>query len=232
VVEIFSARGEDMRIANRGVDHLLTPRGQLTSESACSSVHVARPGSAPTRREFTCNAASQRRGCRSPLPQHAPFLFGGQLWTNPDHPVEQATDTTTRPDELNQQGSPPVCSANAGSRPCSTCRETSGTSRPPGPGSLGRDEDLRWPFLDGGERPPNWRIILHNGPSTTAGTVLYRPSSTGSPHLRVRTASFRAGPTVADIMAHAAFYYGLIRSLLMSSRPVWTPDDLRGRPLP
>ena len=36
-----------------------------------------------------------------------------------------------------------------------------------------------------------------------------------------------AGPTVADIMANAAFYYGLVRALADDERPVWTPDVVR-----
>jgi hypothetical protein len=31
-----------------------------------------------------------------------------------------------------------------------------------------------------------------------------------------------AGPTVADVMANAAFYYGIVRALADAERPVWT----------
>ena len=31
-----------------------------------------------------------------------------------------------------------------------------------------------------------------------------------------------AGPTVADILANAAFYYGLIRTLVDQDRPIWS----------
>jgi hypothetical protein len=31
-----------------------------------------------------------------------------------------------------------------------------------------------------------------------------------------------AGPTVVDVIANAAFYYGLVRSLAEAERPVWT----------
>ncbi len=31
-----------------------------------------------------------------------------------------------------------------------------------------------------------------------------------------------AGPTVADVVANAAFYYGLVRALAETERPVWT----------
>jgi hypothetical protein len=31
-----------------------------------------------------------------------------------------------------------------------------------------------------------------------------------------------AGPTVADVLANAAFYYGLVRALADADRPIWT----------
>ena len=37
-----------------------------------------------------------------------------------------------------------------------------------------------------------------------------------------RTASSPPGPTVADLMANAAFYFGLVRTLAESERPLWS----------
>jgi hypothetical protein len=31
-----------------------------------------------------------------------------------------------------------------------------------------------------------------------------------------------AGPTIADVVANAAFYYGLVRALAEAQRPIWT----------
>ena len=44
----------------------------------------------------------------------------------------------------------------------------------------------------------------------------------GVPHLRVENRLLAAGPTVADTMANAAFYYGLVRALAESERPLWS----------
>ena len=44
----------------------------------------------------------------------------------------------------------------------------------------------------------------------------------GRPHLRVENRVLPAGPTVADIMANAAFYFGLVRTLAEQDRPIWT----------
>jgi hypothetical protein len=42
------------------------------------------------------------------------------------------------------------------------------------------------------------------------------------PHLRVENRLLPAGPTVADICANAALYYGLMRTLTEDERPVWS----------
>jgi hypothetical protein len=44
----------------------------------------------------------------------------------------------------------------------------------------------------------------------------------GTPHLRVENRVLPAGPTLVDVMANAAFYYGVIRKLAADDRPVWT----------
>jgi len=44
----------------------------------------------------------------------------------------------------------------------------------------------------------------------------------GEPHLRVENRVLPAGPTVTDIIANAAFYYGLVNMLAESERPIWT----------
>jgi hypothetical protein len=44
----------------------------------------------------------------------------------------------------------------------------------------------------------------------------------GRPHLRVENRVLPAGPTVVDVMANAAFYYGVVRALAEAERPIWT----------
>jgi len=42
------------------------------------------------------------------------------------------------------------------------------------------------------------------------------------PHLRVENRVLPAGPSVADVLANAAFYYGLVRTLAEAQRPIWS----------
>jgi len=44
----------------------------------------------------------------------------------------------------------------------------------------------------------------------------------GEPHLRVENRVLPAGPTVTDVMANAAFYYGLVHMLAEAERPIWS----------
>jgi hypothetical protein len=44
----------------------------------------------------------------------------------------------------------------------------------------------------------------------------------GRPHLRVENRVLPAGPTVVDMLANAAFYFGLSRSFAEADRPVWS----------
>ena len=44
----------------------------------------------------------------------------------------------------------------------------------------------------------------------------------GRPHLRVENRVLPAGPTVRDVMANAALYYGALAKLADDDRPLWT----------
>jgi len=75
--------------------------------------------------------------------------------------------------------------------------------------------------LDRGVSPQLAEMSLHNGTVYRWNRPVYAVVD-GKPHLRVENRVLPAGPSVADVMANAAFYYGLVRSLAESQRPVWT----------
>ncbi len=64
-------------------------------------------------------------------------------------------------------------------------------------------------------------MSLHNGTVYRWNRPVYATAE-GRPHLRVENRVLPAGPTVADIVANAAFYYGLVRALAQEQDPVWT----------
>jgi hypothetical protein len=44
----------------------------------------------------------------------------------------------------------------------------------------------------------------------------------GKPHLRVENRVLPAGPSIVDVFANAALYFGLLRVLAAQDRPVWS----------
>jgi hypothetical protein len=64
-------------------------------------------------------------------------------------------------------------------------------------------------------------MSLHNGTIYRWNRPVYAAVN-GVPHLRVENRVLPAGPSVVDVMANAAFYYGLVRTLAEAQRPVWT----------
>jgi hypothetical protein len=75
--------------------------------------------------------------------------------------------------------------------------------------------------LDRGEAPELAELTLHNGTVYRWNRPVYAVVD-GNPHLRVENRVLPAGPTVTDVLANAAFYYGIVRALADAERPVWT----------
>ena len=150
---------------------------------------------------------------------NSPFLFGKELWRETRIPLfEQATDT--RPEELKSQGVRPR--VWFGERWITSVFDLF-------------EENLRYfpsllPLLDderpGGRArqrrdPELAELTLHNGTVYRWNRPVYAVED-GEPHLRVENRVLPAGPTVTDIIANAAFYYGLVNMLAEAERPIWT----------
>jgi hypothetical protein len=74
--------------------------------------------------------------------------------------------------------------------------------------------------LDGGGIPQLSELSLHNGTVYRWNRPVYAVAG-GRPHLRVANRVVPAGPTVADTMDNAAFYYELVSALAQAPEPVW-----------
>ncbi len=75
--------------------------------------------------------------------------------------------------------------------------------------------------LERGDVPRLGELRLHNGTIYRWNRPIYDVVR-DQPHLRVENRVLPAGPTVVDILANAAFYYGLLRTLAEEDRPVWS----------
>jgi gamma-glutamyl:cysteine ligase YbdK (ATP-grasp superfamily) len=216
--QIFAARGEDMRIAIDGAERLLTHAGSITPEAACTSVQLHVQVS-PDAFASYWNAAQAIAGVQVALAANSPFLFGRQLWQETRITLfEQATDT--RPDELKQQGVRPR--VWFGERWITSVFDLFEENIRYFPALLPLcDEEDPVAMLDGGGCPQLAEMSLHNGTIYRWNRPVYAAVD-GKPHLRVENRVLPAGPSVADSMANAAFYYGLLRALAEAQRPVWS----------
>jgi len=216
--QIFAARGEDMRIAIDGPERLLTHAGSITPEAACTSVQLHLQV-CPEEFANYWNAAQAIAGVQVAVAANSPYLFGRRLWDETRITLfEQATDT--RPDELKHQGVRPR--VWFGERWITSVFDLFEENIRYFPALLPVcDDEDPVVVLDRGGCPQLAEMSLHNGTVYRWNRPVYAVSG-GVPHLRVENRVLPAGPTVADIIANAAFYYGLLRALAEAQRPIWS----------
>jgi gamma-glutamyl:cysteine ligase YbdK (ATP-grasp superfamily) len=216
--QMIAARGEDMRISIDGPERLLTHVGTIMPEAACTSVQFHLQVS-PEAFGSYWNAAQAVAGIQVALAANSPYLFGRELWRETRIPLfEQVTDT--RPEELQQQGVRPR--VWFGERWITSVFDLFEENIRYFPALLPlREEEDPEAALDSGEAPQLAELTLHNGTVYRWNRPVYAVNG-GRPHLRVENRVLPAGPTVADVVANAAFYYGLVRALAETERPVWT----------
>ncbi|MGB3482531.1 MAG: glutamate--cysteine ligase [Mycobacterium sp.] len=215
---IFTARGEDMMIDIGGPEPLSLQSPSIAPESACTSMQLhlqVSPG------EFAdnWNAAQVLAGPQLAVGANSPFFFGHHLWAETRIELfAQATDT--RPDELKTQGVRPR--VWFGERWITSIFDLFEENVRYFPSLLPElsDEDPV-AALAAGETPNLAELRLHNGTVYRWNRPVYDVVN-GRPHLRVENRVLPAGPTVLDMMANSAFYYGLLRTLSEEDRPVWT----------
>lgn len=223
--QIFAERREEMMLDIEGVgldaavpERLLTYTNTILPESACTSVQLhlqVVPG------EFAAhwNAAQCLAGVQVALAANSPFLLGKALWQETRIPLfQQATDT--RAPELRNQGVRPR--VWFGERWITSIfdlfEENVRYFSPLLPET--EDEDPL-AVLDAGTAPSLAELRLHNGTVWRWNRPIYDVVD-GVPHLRIENRVLPAGPTVLDVMANAAFFYGALRALTEHERPVWT----------
>jgi gamma-glutamyl:cysteine ligase YbdK (ATP-grasp superfamily) len=216
--QIFAARGEDMRISIDGPEQLLAHTDSITPEAACTSLQLHLQVSPDVFANYW-NAAQTIAGVQVALGANSPYLFGKQLWHETRITLfEQATDT--RPDELKVQGVRPR--VWFGERWITSVFDLFEENLLYFPALLPicEDEDPL-AVLDAGGCPELAEMCLHNGTIYRWNRPIYAVVD-GQPHLRVENRVLPAGPSVVDVMANAAFYYGLLRTLADAQRPIWT----------
>ncbi|MGN9796274.1 glutamate--cysteine ligase [Streptomyces sp. OZ13] len=216
--QIVAARGEDFTLDIEGVERLTCTSASIAPEAACTSVQLHLQVT-PGRFADVWNAAQAVAAVQVAVGANAPFLFGKELWRESRPPLfQQATDT--RPPELQAQGVRPR--TWFGERWVDSAYDLFEENIRYFPSLLPfcDDEDPLRVLEDGGV-PRLQELVLHNGTIYRWNRPVYAVVD-GVPHLRVENRVLPAGPTVTDVIANAAFYYGLVRALAEDARPVWT----------
>jgi hypothetical protein len=216
--QIFAVRGEDLEIQIAGVERLSTRADTIAPEAACTSMQLHQQVP-PEDFGRHWNAAQAIAGVQLAVGANSPFFFGKELWRETRIALfEQATDT--RPEELKAQGVRPR--VWFGDRWITSIFDLF-------------EENVRYfsallPIVDDedpletlerGDVPTLGELRLHNGTVYRWNRPIYEVSR-GMPHLRVENRVLPAGPTVVDMLANTAFYYGLVRVLADADRPVWS----------
>lgn len=197
-------QGEPMKLDIKGREGaLMTWQEDVMLESAATSfqIHLQVNQHSAAR---TYNAAMILSGPMVAMSANSPYLFGHDLWDETRIPVfEQAVS---------------VCSTEQ----CLEARVTFGDAY--------LKESLEECFLENLKRypvllpesleqesSPFAHLRLHNGTIWRWNRPLIGFDNQGRPHLRIEHRVMAAGPSLIDVMANAAFFYGLINRLVEQS---------------
>ncbi|MEV4413525.1 glutamate-cysteine ligase family protein [Catellatospora sp. NPDC049609] len=216
--EILAARGEQIGVDIRGADRLRIRTDSIAPEAACTSLQFHLQVS-PADFAAYWNASQVIAGVQVAVGSNSPYLFGHQLWSETRIALfEQATDT--RPDELKAQGvRPRVWFGERWVTSIFDLFEENVRYFPPLL-PIAEEEDPAEVLRTGGV-PRLGELRLHNGTIYRWNRPVYDIMG-GRPHLRVENRVLPAGPTVVDMLANGALYFGLVRALVEDDRPLWT----------
>ena len=220
-------RAVSVHIAGR--ETLRFSTDSIAPEAAATSLqlHLRVP---PERFAAYYNAAQLITGAQLAVGANSPYLLGRELWQETRLPLcEQVLDT--RPRQPDRTGAPP--------------RAWLGDRWATGPVDLFDSIVRRVPpllpmltaqdplsCLADGTVPALRELRMHNGTVWRWNRPVYDVYE-GRPHLRIENRVLPSGPTQLDMVANAAFYFGLVRAVADADRPLWSvmPFERVGRDL-
>lgn len=218
--QIVAALGDDVSIDIKGRGERLQVRTEsIMPEAANTSLQLhlqVTPGTFAAH----WNASQAIAGVQVAVGANSPFLFGTRLWDETRVILfEQSTDT--RPEELrNQAVRPRVWFGERWITSIFDLFEENIRYFPPLLPIMNEEDPDE--ALEAGRVPYLGELRLHNGTIYRWNRPVYDVGEDGRPHLRVENRVLAAGPTVVDMLANAAFYFGLVRTLATANRPVWS----------
>ncbi len=191
-------RGLPIKLDIKGRDHLQTSHHDVMLEAAATSFQIhlqVKPENAV--RFF--NASMLASGPLLATAANSPFLFGRDLWSESRIPLFEQAVNTDKKGSTGHTGHSRVTFGHA------WCRESvfelfeENISLYP----------VLLPILNESESASLWHLRLHNGTIWRWNRPLIGVDDSGY-HLRIEQRVVPAGPTITDMIANAAFYYGLV----------------------
>lgn len=223
---VLESRGEEILIDIDGPEHLAYYAQDIAAESACTSMQLHLE---VTRERFgpVWNASQAMAGPQLALAANSPLFLGSLLWDESRIAVfQQAIDT--RSPELARQGVRPR--VWFGERWVDGIEDLFEENVAFFPSLLPEAFDVTRQTAAGAPTLPE--LMLHNGTvyrwnrpifdpgkdaeSTPSGESAARPAN-----IRVENRILPAGPTFTDMIANAAFYFGLVRHLVDGDERPW-----------
>ncbi|RAV34797.1 glutamate-cysteine ligase family protein [Corynebacterium heidelbergense] len=214
---ILESRGELVRIDLEREEHYHEDFEDIAPESTCTSIQLHLQV-APDRFAAAWNASQAIAGIQAALSANSPLFCGHKLWHESRIPVfEQAIDTRT-PELIVQGVRPRVW---FGDRWITSAFDLFEENVRYFSALLPEDRvEAGTPIVTDG-KPGLHYLNLQNGTIWRWNRPIYDPN-TELAHIRVENRLLPAGPSVADIVADAAFYYGMVKFLGEQTRPVWS----------
>ncbi|WKD61273.1 Carboxylate-amine ligase YbdK [Corynebacterium ciconiae DSM 44920] len=214
---ILESRGELVRIELERQERYSEEFEDIAPESTCTSIQLHLQV-APDRFADAWNASQAIAGVQTALSANSPLFAGHKLWHESRIPVfEQSIDTRT-PELIHQGVRPRVWFGERWITSAFDLFEENVRYFSP---LLPEDRvEAGTPVVTDG-KPGLHYLSMQNGTIWRWNRPIYDPN-TELAHIRVENRLLPAGPTVADIVADAAFYYGMVKFLADQTRPVWS----------
>lgn len=212
---IIDARGEYVRIELGRDETYQAEFSDIAPEASCTSMQLHLQV-APNRFADAWNASQAIASAQVAMSANSPLFAGRRLWHESRIPIfSQAIDTRT-PELVNQGVRPRVWFGERWITSVFDLFEENVRYFPP---LLPEIKD----FVEftNADAPKLYELNLHNGTVWRWNRPIYNSDDHGA-HIRVENRLLPAGPTPVDMVADAAFYYGLAEFLVGENRPVWS----------
>ncbi|MGD1254417.1 hypothetical protein ACKUT9_09225 [Mycobacterium seoulense] len=165
------------------------------------------------------NAAQMIAGAQVAVAANSPYLLGRQVWQETRITLlEQLLDTRRRGEVRAAAPARVRLGDRWVSGPVELFDDLVRLYRPLFPTLEAEDPGAA---LGAGRAPALRELRLHNGTVWRWNRPVYDVQA-GRPQLRIENRVLPSGPTPVDMVANAAFYYGLVRVLADSDPPPWT----------